>query len=87
MTYRRLWRRFYDTIAIRERENPRCRMTNMPKRFWGTMTEFQPDEGALPAPGPRGRMVKKAQRLENTPGAAPYLQSFLSGQPRLSRKI
>ena len=34
-------RRFYDTIAIRERENPRCRMTNMPKRFWGTMTEFQ----------------------------------------------
>ena len=51
--YRRLWRCFYDTIAIRERENPRCRMTNMPKRFWGTMTEFQPDEGALPAPGPR----------------------------------
>ena len=48
-------RRFYDTIAIRERENPRCRMTNMPKRFWGTMTEFQPDEGALPAPGPRGK--------------------------------
>ncbi|WP_419185499.1 DUF4130 domain-containing protein [Clostridium phoceensis] len=53
MTYRRLWRRFYDPTAIRERENPRCRMTNMPKRFWGTMTEFQPDEGALPAPGPR----------------------------------
>ena len=53
VTYRRLWRQFYDTIAIRERENPRCRMTNMPKRFWGTMTEFQPDEGALPAPGPR----------------------------------
>ena len=24
-----------------ERENPRCRMTQMPKRFWGTMTEFQ----------------------------------------------
>ena len=55
VTYRRLWRRFYDTIAIRERENPRCRMTYMPKRFWGTMTEFQPDEGALPAPGPRGK--------------------------------
>ena len=34
-------RRFYDTIAIRERENPRCRMTHMPKRYWGTMTEFQ----------------------------------------------
>ena len=39
--YRLLWKRFYDTIAIRERENPCCRMTNMPKRYWGTMTEFQ----------------------------------------------
>lgn len=39
--FRRLWKQFYDTIAIRERENPRCRMTNMPKRYWSTMTEFQ----------------------------------------------
>ena len=39
--YRILWKRFYDTIAIRERENPRLRMSHMPKRFWGTMTEFQ----------------------------------------------
>ena len=39
--YRLLWKRFYDTIAIKERENPRCRMTNMPKRYWNTMTEFQ----------------------------------------------
>ena len=39
--YRLLWKRFYDTIAIKERYNPRCRMTNMPKRYWGTMTEFQ----------------------------------------------
>jgi len=42
--YRRLWKRFYDTIAIRERENPRCRMTHMPKRYWNTMTEFQGPE-------------------------------------------
>jgi len=40
-TYRLLWKRFYDTIAIKERENPRCRMTHMPKRYWNTMTEFQ----------------------------------------------
>jgi len=39
--YRLLWKRFYDTIAIKERENPRCRMTHMPKRYWNTMTEFQ----------------------------------------------
>lgn len=42
----------YDTIAIEGRENPRCRMTQMPKRFWGTMTEFQnePEERKELAP-------------------------------------
>ena len=47
--YRRLWRSFYDTISIEERYNPRCRMTHMPKRYWGTMTEFQREEPAPPA--------------------------------------
>ena len=46
LTYRRLWRSFYDTIGIEGRYNPKCRMTHMPKRYWGTMTEFQDDEGA-----------------------------------------
>lgn len=41
--YRTLWKRFYDTIAIKERYNPKCQMTQMPKRYWGTMTEFQND--------------------------------------------
>ena len=41
--YRLLWKRFYDAIAIKERENPRLRMSNMPKRYWNTMTEFQED--------------------------------------------
>ncbi len=57
--YRLLWKRFYDTIAIRERENPRLRMSNMPKRYWRTMTEFQGPEyfkarsspGAVSGPG------------------------------------
>jgi probable DNA metabolism protein len=44
-SYRRLWKRFYDTIGIRERENPRLRMTHMPKRYWNTMTEFQEENG------------------------------------------
>lgn len=39
--YRRLWKTFYDTIAIRERTNPRCQRTQMPLRYRGTMTEFQ----------------------------------------------
>ena len=42
--YRLLWKRFYDTVAIRERYNPRCRRTQMPQRYWGTMTEFQGPE-------------------------------------------
>lgn len=40
---RALWRRFYETIAIKERYNPKCRMTHLPKRFWNDMTEFQDD--------------------------------------------
>ena len=50
LQYRRMWRKFYDTIAIEGRENPRCRMTHMPKRYWDNMTEFQREE---PETGPR----------------------------------
>ncbi len=42
LQFRSLWKRFYDTIAIRERYNPRVQDTNMPKRYRGTMTEFLP---------------------------------------------
>ena len=42
--YRRLWKRFYDTVAIEGRYNPKLRMTHMPKRYWNTMTEFQQEE-------------------------------------------
>ncbi len=38
--YEALWKRFYDTIAIEGRYNPRCRMTHCPKRYWHNMTEF-----------------------------------------------
>ena len=39
--YRALWRKFYKTIAIQDRYNPKCRMTHMPKRYWENMTEMQ----------------------------------------------
>ena len=56
LQYRKLWRSFYDAIAIQGRYNPKCRMTHMPKRYWSMMTEFQKDwEQALPqisGPGP-----------------------------------
>ena len=37
--YQALWKEFYKTIAIKGRENPRCRMTHMPKRYWENMLE------------------------------------------------
>lgn len=39
--YRALWRQFYKTVAIKDRYNPKCRMTHMPKRYWENMTEMQ----------------------------------------------
>ncbi|MCI5923848.1 MAG: TIGR03915 family putative DNA repair protein [Oscillospiraceae bacterium] len=48
--FRRLWQEYYDAIAIKPRENPRCRMTHMPKRFWSCMTEFQTKETNVGAP-------------------------------------
>lgn len=41
--FRRLWKRFYDTIAIRERINPRLRMNHMPKHYWKQLPEMQPE--------------------------------------------
>lgn len=38
---RSLWKLFYDTMAIKERENPTCRRNHMPKRFWSHMTEME----------------------------------------------
>lgn len=39
--YRRLWKRFYDAICVEGRENPKCRRTHLPMRYWKNMTEFQ----------------------------------------------
>ena len=39
--YQALWKRFYDTVAIKARTNPRCRMILMPKRYWKHMPEMQ----------------------------------------------
>lgn len=56
--YRRLWKTFFDTIAIRERTNPRCQRTHVPLRYRGTMTEFQEagcfaaSSDAIPSPAP-----------------------------------
>ncbi|MEG2204502.1 MAG: TIGR03915 family putative DNA repair protein [Oscillospiraceae bacterium] len=40
LEFRRLWRQYYHSTGIAERENPRGRMTHMPKRFWSRLTEL-----------------------------------------------
>lgn len=45
--FRKLWQIFYDTIEIKERHNPKCRMNLMPKRYWRYMTEFAAAEEAV----------------------------------------
>ena len=41
LRFQELWKRFYNTIAIEARYNPKCRMTHMPKRYWENMTEMK----------------------------------------------
>ena len=38
-----LWRKFYATIAIPHRHNPKLQQTHLPQRFRGHMTEFEPE--------------------------------------------
>lgn len=44
LLYRSLWQQFYKTVAIKERYNPRCQNTFLPKRYRNTMTEFLPPD-------------------------------------------
>ena len=47
-TFRAMWRKYYQTIAIEGRINPALRRSHMPKRYWGLLTELQPE------PDPQG---------------------------------
>ena len=58
LTFRELWRIFYDTIAVEGRFNPKCRMSHMPKRYWKYMTEFGP-----------GNNARKKNELSETKGS------------------
>jgi probable DNA metabolism protein len=37
--YRELWRQYFDTIAIKERTNPKCQRAFMPVRYWKNLPE------------------------------------------------
>jgi len=37
--FQKLWKKYFDTIAIKERTNPRCQKNFMPVRYWKNLTE------------------------------------------------
>ena len=37
---RKLWKKYFETIAIKERLNPKCQKTLMPVRYWKNLTEM-----------------------------------------------
>ncbi len=39
--YRRMWKMYFDTIAIKERINPACQKRMMPVRYWKNLTEMK----------------------------------------------
>ena len=50
--WRRLWKSFFNTIAIEGRVNPKCQSTHLPKRYRHVMTEFMEEEsGQKELPG------------------------------------
>jgi len=66
--YRRLWKQFYNTIAIEGRINPRRRMTMMPKRYWGQMTEFdERDQKKKPIETVQWQVAESAPEITPTP--------------------
>ena len=40
LEYRRLWCAFFESIAIKARQNPKLQSQNIPKRFWQDTVEL-----------------------------------------------
>lgn len=66
---RAMWRRYYDTIAIEGRTNPKCQSTHLPKRYRHVMTEFLTDEEMeriLPGQAPTASLEDGTQAHSST---------------------
>ncbi len=79
--YRALWQSFYDAISIRQRVNPRCRMSHMPRRYWQQLTEFWERERYLPEEGTGTRPEASPMRLSEGDRAAPLPGEASAGLP------
>lgn len=65
--FQTLWKRFYDTIAIRERINYNLRRQLMPKKYWKNITEMTVSDNTKPTllPSELSRIGNDAKALEN----------------------
>lgn len=75
--YRRMWKAFYDTIAIKERVNHALRRQHMPKKYWKNIIELQPDfvlEKDRPSGQPSFRPPEPLPLANKTPSVvlSPY---------------
>lgn len=41
LDYEKMWKRFYETIAIKERTNSVCRRNHMPMKYWKNLPEMK----------------------------------------------
>ncbi len=69
LAWRGLWRRFFQTIAIQGRENPKCQATHLPKRYRRVMTEFMTDE----TDGKTGKLVPQTPPQRGRTGGDAYV--------------
>ena len=65
--WRRMWKSFFNTLAIEGRINPKCQSTHLPKRYRHVMTEFMEDEGAKELP-PAYTETGKCGKIERVGG-------------------
>jgi probable DNA metabolism protein len=63
LQYRALWKRYYTTIAIKERINPNLRRQHMPKKFWKNITEMSMLDDAPPTALPSDLSRAKSSEL------------------------
>ena len=60
--YRKLWKRFFDAVAIEERTNPACQRNHMPLRYRGQMIEQQMEYSFLGEEAERRRLRARQAR-------------------------
>jgi probable DNA metabolism protein len=41
--FKKMWKDYFEVIAIKERTNPKCQKRMMPVRYWGDLTEMRRD--------------------------------------------